>query len=77
MSGLMRDEKGRPVAADGWPIDGCANVREVVAVSSLSRSKIYELMTSGTLPTVCFGKSRRVRWSDVRRLFLSGNGGVQ
>ena len=43
-------------------------VTKVAAFLSLSRSKVYAMMDAGDLPFVKFGKSRRIRWSDVQRL---------
>lgn len=43
-------------------------VQEVARFLSLSRAKIYQLMTAGELPYVKLGKSRRVRWGDVLKL---------
>jgi excisionase family DNA binding protein len=43
-------------------------VTKVAAFLSLSRSKVYAMMDAGELPFVKFGKSRRIRWSDVQRL---------
>jgi len=61
----------RPVAADGWPLSGLASIHELIAVSGLSRSKIYDLIRAGELRTKVFGRARRVPWSEVRRVFLS------
>ncbi len=47
------------------------SVREISAYLSLSRSKVYQLMESGELPYIKFGKSRRVRWGDVLQLVES------
>lgn len=68
---IQRDEKGRALAPDGWPISGCATINEVVAVSSLSRSKLYNMIEAGELETKRFGKSRRVTWASIRQTFLS------
>lgn len=43
-------------------------VTKVAAFLSLSRSKVYAMMDAGELPFVKFGKSRRIRWSDVQKL---------
>ena len=74
MQEISKDEKGRPLAADGWPVSGLARVSEVCAASGLSRSKIYMEIREGRLDTKCFGRSRRVPWSEVRRLFLADTG---
>jgi len=66
----MKKEIQKPLAADGWPVSGMAQIDEVCAASSLSRSKVYSMLTSGELPSVRFGRSRRVSWATVRRMFL-------
>ena len=38
---------------------------EVAAALSVSRSKVYELVRSGALPSVRIGGSRRVRGEDL------------
>ena len=43
-------------------------VGTVAKFLSVSRSKTYQLMDRGDLPYVKLGKSRRIRWSDVRDL---------
>ena len=63
------DDRGRPVAADGYPIAGPAKISEAVAVSTLSRSAVYGMLDSA-LPTKKFGRSRRVDWADIRRVFF-------
>lgn len=68
---LLRDEKGRPLAEDGWPMSGLAQVREIAAASSLSTSTIYQMISDGSLPSRPFGRARRVEWAVVRRLFLT------
>lgn len=67
---MERDERGRPIASDGWPLSGMARVDEVVRASGLSRSKVYNMLRAGDLQSATFGKSRRVPWAEVRRLFL-------
>ncbi len=68
---IQRDEKGRVLAPDGWPVSGCATVNEGMAVSSLSRSKLYDMIAAGELETKRFGKSRRITWASLRKVFLS------
>jgi excisionase family DNA binding protein len=48
--------------------DGLHTVASVAKFLCLSRSKVYAMMDRGELAFVKFGKSRRVRWSDVLRL---------
>ena len=48
--------------------DSLHPVTRVAAFLSLSRSKVYAMMDAGELPFVKFGKSRRIRWSDVQKL---------
>lgn len=68
---VSHDEQGRPIAADGYPVSGLAKISDLVAVTGVSRSKIYQYMTDGTIPSVSFGRSRRVQWPVIRRMFLT------
>ena len=67
---LKRDESGRLLADDGYPLGGLATVNEVVAVSGLARSTVYQMISTGDLPVKRFGRAVRVRWSDTRAIFL-------
>ena len=49
---------------------------EVGRVLAISRSKLYDLLNSGNLPSFYIGKSRRVRISDVRA-FVNGGGRIE
>ena len=40
-------------------------VPEVAARLSMSRGKVYELIRSGALPSVCIDRSRRIRARDL------------
>jgi excisionase family DNA binding protein len=40
-------------------------IPEVADRTALSRTTIYELIASGTMPTVSIGRSRRVREADL------------
>jgi excisionase family DNA binding protein len=48
-------------------------VPEAGAALSISRSKVYELLESGSLASVYIGRSRRIRVSDVED-FVAGGG---
>ncbi len=48
-------------------------VPEVGQVLAISRSKVYELLNSGYMPSVYIGRSRRIRVSDVEA-FVAGGG---
>jgi len=65
---MQTDNAGRPVAADGWPVAGLAKVAEARLFLGLSRSKLYGMMQQGVLPSQTFGKSRRIRWAELRRV---------
>jgi excisionase family DNA binding protein len=65
---MQTDNAGRPVAADGWPVAGLAKVDEARLFLGLSRSKVYGLLQSGALQSQTFGKSRRIRWTELRRV---------
>ena len=67
---FRRDDKGRPIAEDGWPISGLASIPEAIAVSGLSRSKVYGMLDR-EIPTRRYGRSRRIEWTVLRRLFLT------
>ena len=71
---LRRDEKGRPIAADGYPLTGLASVAEVVAATGLSRSQIYAMIQRGDLATKRFGRSVRVPWQLLRDDGILGDG---
>ena len=70
-SDIQRDEKGRVIAADGYPTTGLATISEAIAISGLSRSKIYDMLTRGQLESRQFGKSRRITWASMRAAFMS------
>ncbi len=46
-------------------------VAEVSQILRLSRSRVYELIYAGQLPSIKLGRSRRVRRSDVEA-FVEG-----
>jgi excisionase family DNA binding protein len=48
-------------------------VPEAGAALAISRSKVYELLESGSLASVYIGRSRRIRVSDVED-FVAGGG---
>jgi len=47
-------------------------VPEAGRALAISRSKMYDLLNSGLLPSVHIGRSRRVRVSDVENFVKSG-----
>ncbi len=67
---IQRDEKGRVIAADGWPTTGLATISEAIAISGLSRSKIYDMIARQQLESRRFGKSRRITWGSLRAAFM-------
>ena len=42
-------------------------VPEVAVILNISRSKVYELLSSGDLPSVMIDRTRLVRHSDLRQ----------
>ncbi|MBW4030116.1 MAG: helix-turn-helix domain-containing protein [Acidobacteria bacterium] len=46
-------------------------VSEAGRVLAISRSKVYELMDAGDIPSVCIGRSRRIRVSDLESFVAS------
>ncbi len=71
---LQRDERGRPIAGDGYPLGGNATVAETSAAGSLSESKVYLMIQAGELAAVRYGRSVRIPWQEVRRMFLQTSG---
>ena len=67
---IQRDEKGRVIAADGYPTAGLATIQEAIALSGLSRSKVYHMLSMGELESRRFGKSRRITWASLRAAFI-------
>lgn len=67
---MRRDERGRVVAADGYPVAGLATIAEAVTVSGLSRSHIYALLSRGELESRRFGRSLRITWASLRTAFI-------
>jgi excisionase family DNA binding protein len=47
------------------PLETLQTVAGVARHLAVSRSKVYAMMDAGELPFVKFGRSRRIRWSDV------------
>jgi excisionase family DNA binding protein len=47
-------------------------VPEAGRVLAISRPKVYDLLNSGSLPSVYIGRSRRVRASDVETMLRTG-----
>jgi excisionase family DNA binding protein len=45
------------------------SVHDAAIVSGLSRSKLYELMKSGALPSVKLGARRLIRHADLAAVF--------
>lgn len=66
---IRRDEKGRPVAEDGYPRGGMAKADEIASFGDIGLSTAYALIASGELPSQAFGRSRRVPWASVRQFF--------
>jgi excisionase family DNA binding protein len=47
-------------------------VTEASQVLAISRSKLYELLNSGHLPSVHIGRSRRIRMKDIEYFVYDG-----
>lgn len=67
---LRRDELGRAIAEDGYPIGGLATIAEAEVACRLSRSKLYQMIQRGELETRRFGRSCRITWASLRAAFL-------
>ena len=67
---VARDDSGRLLAADGYPVAGMGTVRDAVAVSKLSKSMVYQMLGAGELECRRYGRSVRIPWSSIREAFL-------
>ena len=47
------------------PMKLLLTITEASQVLAISRSKLYELLNSGNLPSVHIGRSRRIRMKDI------------
>jgi excisionase family DNA binding protein len=47
-------------------------ITEASQVLAISRSKLYDLLNSGHLPSVHIGRSRRVRMKDIEEFVRDG-----
>jgi excisionase family DNA binding protein len=47
-------------------------ITEASQVLTISRSKLYELLNSGNLPSVYIGRSRRIRMKDIEEFVNDG-----
>lgn len=68
---FRRDDHGRPIADDGYPLTGNARVCEVAMAAGIAQSSVYLMIARGELPTQRFGRAIRVPWSVVRERFLT------
>jgi len=55
------------------PVKLLLTLPEASHVLAISRSKLYDLLNSGHLPSVHIGRSRRVRVRDIEK-FINGGG---
>jgi excisionase family DNA binding protein len=54
------------------PMKLLLTISEATHVLAISRSKIYELLNSGNLPSVHIGRSRRIRMTDLEEFVKVG-----
>lgn len=67
---VRRDEKGRPIGRDGYPLGGLATIPEFAAATAIGVSTTYALIVSGEIPAKRIGRSRRIEWRVIRDRFL-------
>jgi excisionase family DNA binding protein len=65
-SGRNRGEVPVSESQEFRPTKLLLTVTEASQVLAISRSKLYELLNSGHLPSVHIGRSRRIRMKDVQ-----------
>ncbi|HEX6015116.1 MAG TPA: helix-turn-helix domain-containing protein [Geminicoccaceae bacterium] len=58
-------------AGPSSPEPEAVSINETCRLTGIGRSKLYQLIGDGTLPTLKVGKRRLVRLSTVRRLLAS------
>lgn len=51
---------------DDVSVDRLYTVEQAAALLGIGRTKVYELVSSGRLPSVTIGRSRRIRRSALR-----------
>ena len=54
------------------PMKLLLTITEASQVLAISRSKPYELLNSGNLPSVYIGRSRRIRMNDIEEFVNDG-----
>ena len=54
------------------PMKLLLTITEANQVLAISRSKLYELLNSGDLPSVYIGRSRRIRMKDIEEFVNDG-----
>lgn len=54
------------------PVKLLLTISETSQVLAISRSKLYELLSSGHLPSVHIGRSRRIRLRDIEEFVNDG-----
>ena len=54
------------------PMKLLLTISEATHVLAISRSKLYDLLNSGHLPSVHIGRSRRVRMQDIEEFVRDG-----
>ena len=54
------------------PMKLLLTISEATHVLAISRSKLYELLNSGHLPSIHIGRSRRVRMKDIEEFVRDG-----
>jgi excisionase family DNA binding protein len=67
-----RGEVPVSVSQEFRPTKLLLTVTEASQVLAISRSKLYELLNSGHLPSVHIGRSRRIRMKDVEDFVNDG-----
>jgi excisionase family DNA binding protein len=74
-SGRNRGEVPVSESQEFRPTKLLLTVTEASQVLAISRSKLYELLNSGHLPSVHIGRSRRIRMKDVEDFVNDGGHG--
>lgn len=65
---IQTDDRGRPIAADGYPRSGLATVDKAAAFLDLSKSQVYAMIQRGEISVKRFGRACRIPWEALREL---------
>lgn len=66
----------KSVAKEGDTVDGLLTIAEAAQRLGLGKTKVYEFVMSGELPSLTVGRARRVDAKDLERFIEAQKGGA-